>query len=131
MSSSDLLDAGCIAVISVSSFGLGVNYAQPELVSESFETSIEGGDLEFKLVGDVPNYNESVTGLYTGNTIFVENGRSLESVRRTCRHEFLHHFVSEYSDFPGEEDLVAALEDEVRVDFCEKRFNGGFGGVLS
>jgi hypothetical protein len=62
---------------------------------------------------------EDLLGLFNGSGIWIESGRSLYTMTKTCRHEFLHKFVQESTDYRDDEELVYALDSRVIVPECQ------------
>lgn len=123
----ELVEKGlALGLVAAGSYGLGiVENPEVEFEHEFDLKEVDNEDLTVSFVEDVPGYGENVTGLYTGDRIFVETGGSREQVLETCRHEFLHHFLREYGDFEGEEKMVESLEGQVMVPKCRRLVGRG------
>jgi len=107
-------------------FLLGVYFVQSGLYQDSLKLvygsdrvngSYQVGGTDVRFVDSINGW-ENVVGRYNSSGIWIRSNRSVDEMRETCRHEFLHRFVQENTSFRDDEELVRALDSRVVVPEC-------------
>ena len=92
---------------------------------EEFVTGDEALNGSYEVAGTPVHFTENingwddVTGHVNESGIWIKSGRSVEAMTETCRHEFLHKFVQENTDYRDDEELVEILDTRVNVPECQ------------
>lgn len=114
-----------ILLLTVFLFGIyfvqsGLYHDTLELVydSDPVNGSYQIGDTDVHFVESINGWSD-VIGRYNSSGIWLKSNRTLEGMQNTCRHEFLHKFIHENTDFWDDEKLVDALDSRVEVPECQ------------